>query len=123
MFLGPDHPVLPKAMRISPVPDFICLRGLVAPTVCCDRYDDAEATPRTAPAVFPDHLVGHMGLVNVYVETGRMEEANRGGEVLRSTTVFRGPIQQNVAFQGTGEVDRLVDALRRLDSSEMRFLS
>jgi tetratricopeptide (TPR) repeat protein len=108
-------PYFQKAMRISPVPDFICLQGLGGSYRMLRRYDDAEATFKRLLQRFPDHIVGLMGLVNVYVETGRMEEAKTEAvEVLRINPQFSmDRYSRMLPFKEQSEVDRLVDALRK----------
>jgi len=108
-------PYFQKAMRISPVPDYICLQGLGGSYRMLRRYDDAEATFKRLLQRFPDHLVGYTGLVNVYVETGRMEEAKAEAvEVLRINPQFSvDRYSRMLPFKEQSEVDRLVEALHK----------
>jgi len=108
-------PYFKKAMRLSPVPDLICLQNLGGSYRMLRQYDDAETTFKKLLQRAPDHLLGHLGLLNVLVETDRMEEARvEAFEALRINPQFSAErYSRMLVFKEQTEVDRVISALRK----------
>jgi adenylate cyclase len=84
-------PFIKKSLHLSPIPiDSSTLPRLGAAYSMLGQHEEAIATYKKALQIYgPDDLTAHLGLLSVYVRTGRENEARaEGAEVLRIDPKF-----------------------------------
>ena len=107
-------PFFKKAVRFGPIPWSITLMNMASCYRMMGQYQEALVIGKKLVTLYPDHLLGHLGLAVTYSMMGRMEEARaESAEVLRIDPKFSLESENRLLYKNKADSDRLINALRR----------
>ena len=107
-------PFFKKAMRFSPIPWSITLMNMASCYRMMGQYEEALVIGKKLVEQYPDHLLGHLGLVATYSMMGHMEGARaEAAEVLRIDPKFSLESANRLLYKNKADSDRLMNAMRK----------
>jgi len=108
-------PILQKAMRLSPIPLYICLNTLAQCYRVTGQYGEAIAIWSRTLEKQPNQLLSQLGLTAALMQAGKKDEARaEAAKVLRIDPKFslEGFAKLSL-YKDQSETDRVINALRK----------
>ena len=108
-------PVLQKAMRLSPIPPYVCLHTLAMCYRYTGQYEEAIALCRRILQKEPNQLLTQLGLAAALMQAGKEDEARaEAAKVLRIDPNFSLERFAKISqYKDQSETDRAINAFAR----------
>jgi adenylate cyclase len=108
-------PILQKAMRLSPIPPYLCLQILAWCYYSTGQHEEAIALQRKILQKEPNQLITQLGLTAALIQAGKEDEARaEAAKVLRIDPKFSvESFARRLPYKDQRVIDDLVSALRK----------
>jgi adenylate cyclase len=108
-------PILQKAMRLSPIPPYLCLQILAWCYYSTGQYEEAIALQRRILQKEPNQLITQLGLTAALIRAGKEDEARaEAAKVLRIDPKFSvESFARRLPYKDQKIIDDFVSALRK----------
>jgi len=108
-------PILKKAMRLSPIPPYLCLQNLAWCYYFTGQYEEAIALQRRILQKEPNQLLTQVSLTAALIQAGKEDEARvEAAKVLRIDPKFSvESFARRLSYKDQKVIDDLVSALRK----------